>query len=77
MSDRGAGRDSGGKKKGGPPPLAWLIVGLLLVIGAWFLLNRDGAMEPASGGPAMPVDSRNEPTVVEPAVTPGPATPPG
>jgi hypothetical protein len=43
-------------RRGGPPPLAWLIIGLLLVIGTIAFLTVDRGRDPVRPGPTMPMD---------------------
>jgi hypothetical protein len=61
------------RKGGGIPPLAWIIIGLLLGVALIAFLTMDGAQTGPSGGPAMPVDLPEAPTAIEPA---GPVQPP-
>lgn len=63
-------------RKGGPPPLAWLIIGLLVVIALVAFLTVDGGREPVRPGPTMPMDVPEAPARVDPAPVPGPATGP-
>ena len=61
-------------RRGGPPPLAWLVIGLLLVIGAITFLTTRGAREPVRPGPSMPTAQGDEANaVVDPATAPPPA----
>ena len=57
-------------RKGGPPPLAWLIIGLLLVIGTIAFLTVDRGRDPVRPGPTMPMDLPEAPAVIEPAPLP-------
>ena len=74
-------RESGGDmqgaapkpRKGGPPPLAWLIIGLLLVIGAVAWLSTSGSRAPVRDGPAMPTGASGDEVVVEAPSVPAPA----
>ena len=71
-------RESGGDmqgaapkpRKGGPPPLAWLIIGLLLVIGLVAWLTTNGSRAPVRDGPNMPVDTPQDEAVVERGTVP-------
>ena len=75
-------RDSGGDmkgalpkpRKGGPPPLAWLIIGLLLVMGLIAFFTARGSREPVRPGPSMPTaDAGADGALVDPATVPPPA----
>ena len=63
------------RKVAGLPPLAWLVIGALLVIGLIALFGNNGSMQPPSGGPNMPVDMPDAPAVPDPAPIPAPAPP--
>ena len=78
QSARASGGDMKGAltppKKGSPPPLAWLIIGLLLVLGALAFLMSRGEREPVRPGPSMPTAAGDESNaIVEPATVPPPA----
>lgn len=62
-------------KIAGLPPLAWLVIGALLVIGLIALFGNNGVDRPPSGGAAMPIDMPDAPAVPDPAPIPPPATP--
>ena len=78
QSARASGGDMKGalpeRRKGGPPPLAWLIIGLLLVIGAIAFFTTRGSREPVRPGPSMPMtDTGGAEAPVDPAAAPPPA----
>ena len=61
-------RNDAGKRKGrGVPPLAWIIVGLLVLIAAAAFFSQDGVRN------TMPVEADDATAVVDPATVPAPA----
>lgn len=81
MSDNRTGRSartSGGDmqgaapkpRKGGPPPLAWLIIGLLVVLGLIAFLTVDRGREAVGEGPTAPMDLPEAAAAVQPAPLP-------
>ena len=67
---------AGKRKGGGLPPLAWIIIALVIVFGVIAFFTANGANRGGTGeGPAMPIDTPDQPAVVDPAPLPAPAVP--
>jgi hypothetical protein len=67
---------SAGKRKGGLPPLAWIIIALVVLFGVIAFFTANGSSRGGTGnGPNMPIDTPQAPAIPDPAPLPSPAVP--